>query len=211
MFTTRIFIFYSVKFVGTFTKLHVMKSIQMVCYLKRHSYRKAMQTKRVEYLYSHCSMHYQGKLLMVAYQVQDYKGVLTGFWHTINQLKQAVKIELIFLISEEDNLEEIEIALKSHFVENKLAFKVLYSDCSTAQSQELISEFEKQIYPEFTLEFDQSGMTGERKVRCEISSEFNAIFSVYTERLDLLSQQSKQDEFYLSFNDTNRDLQLVVE
>lgn len=195
-----------------------MKTIQMICYLKRHAYRDKLQRKDLINLISHCCMRHQDSLLMTTYHVEDFKGVLTGFWNTINSLRYAVKTELIFMISEDDVLDEIEVALKDYFVANKLPIKVIYVPYHGEQSERLIEQFEKLIYCNFAdtgpadengeprvdaseciKELDASGMIGHREVRCKITPEFNSAMSVYTERLDLLSQE-ENDEFFLSIN-----------
>lgn len=195
-----------------------MKTIQMICYLKRHEYRDKAQRKNLINLISHCCMRHKDSLLMTTYLVEDFKGVLTGFWNTINSLRYAVKTELIFMVSDDDNLEEIEIALKDYFVTNKLPIKVIYVPYHGEQSERLIEQFEKLIYCNFTdtgpddkngeprvdaseciKEFDASGMIHHREVRCKITAELDLAMSVYTERLDLLNQE-EHDELFLSIN-----------
>ncbi len=195
-----------------------MKTIQMICYLKRHAYRDKLQRKNLINLFSHCCMRHQDSVLMTTYQVDDFKGVLTGFWNTINSLKYAVKTELIFMISEDDVLEEIEVALKDHFVPNKLPIKVIYVPYHGEKSEQLIEHFEKLIYCNFSgtgpadengeqridaseciKKLDASGMIAHRTVRCKITPEFDLAMSVYTERLDLLSAE-ENDEYFLSIN-----------
>ncbi len=191
-----------------------MKTIQMICYLKRHAYRDTLQRKNLINLYSHCCMRYQESLLMTTYKVEDSKGVLTGFWNTINGLRYAVKTELIFIITEDDIIEEIELALKDYFVENNLPIKVIYVPYNGDHSERLIEQFERLIYCNFAdtgpadansepridaseciKELDASGMIGHREVRCKITPEFDSAISVYTERLDLLSQEENNDLF----------------
>lgn len=195
-----------------------MKTIQMICYLKRHEYRDKLQRKDLVNLYSHCCMRYQDNLLMTAYKVDDFKGVLVGFWNTINNLRFSVKTELIFMISQDDIIEEIELALKDYFVVNKLPIRVIYVPYNGEQSEQLIEQFERLIYCNFAdtgptveggepridaseciKEFDASGMIECREVRCKITPELDSALSVYTERLDLLSQE-QNDELFLSMN-----------
>lgn len=193
----------------------MMKTIQMICYLKRHEYRDKLRRENLVNLYSHCCMRHKDELLMTTYRVDDFKSVLVGFWNTINNLKFAVKTELIFFISNEDILEEIEVALKDHFVANKSPIKAIYVPYSGINSEQLIEQFERLVYCNFTdtgpeaeqrinaseciKELDASGMIGHRTVRCKITPELASAMSVYTDRLDSLSQ-AENDELFLSIN-----------